>query len=142
MKPYDGDMESYREELLAERAPRTKLRERGEDPDLQVRTTRADARRSAAERRAALAPLKKVMQAAEKNVEQLSADIARLDAALASPELYADAAKAQRLAIERGQLAKRLADAEESLARRDRCVRGRTERRSRNSIALAHHLHA
>jgi ATP-binding cassette subfamily F protein 3 len=33
---------------------------------------------------------------------------------LASPDLYADAVKAQRLAIERGQTAKRLADAEES----------------------------
>ena len=46
-------------------------------------------------------------------IEQLSAEITRLDAALASPDRYADAPKAQRLAIERGQIAKRLADAEE-----------------------------
>ncbi len=107
-------MDSYREELLAERAPRARLRDSNDGPDAQGRTSRADTRRAAAERRAELAPLKKAMQAAEKNVEQLSAEIARLDAALASPELYADAAKAQRLAIERGQIAKRLADAEES----------------------------
>jgi ATP-binding cassette subfamily F protein 3 len=115
VKSYDGDMESYREELLAERAPRARLRDRAEgSPDAQGRTSRAGARRAAAERRAELAPLKKAMQAAEKKIEQLSADIARIDAALASPDLYADAAKAQRLAIERGQLAKRLADAEEA----------------------------
>jgi ATP-binding cassette, subfamily F, member 3 len=113
VKSYDGDMDSYREELLAERAPRARLA-RSEELDTQGRTSRADTRRAAAERRAELAPLKKAMQAAEKDVERLSAEIARLDAALASPDLYADAAKAQRLAIERGQTAKRLADAEEA----------------------------
>jgi ATP-binding cassette subfamily F protein 3 len=114
VKSYDGDMDSYREELLAERAPRARMRDRAEGPETQGRTSRAGARRAAAERRAELAPLKKAMLTAEKNVEQLSADIARIDAALASPDLYADAAKAQRLAIERGQLAKRLTDAEEA----------------------------
>ncbi len=47
------------------------------------------------------------MQAAEKGVERLTAEIAKLDALLGvSPTFYADAAKAQRIAMERGQAAK------------------------------------
>ena len=55
------------------------------------------------------------MQAAEKKVETIGADIARLDAKLGDPQLYAkDPAAAQSAAIERGQLAKRLSEAEEA----------------------------
>ena len=55
------------------------------------------------------------MQAAEKKVETIGADIARLDAKLADPQLYAkDPQAAQNAAIERGQLAKRLSEAEEA----------------------------
>jgi ATP-binding cassette subfamily F protein 3 len=62
-----------------------------------------------------LAPLKKSMHAAEKQVEKLAGEVARLDAALADPELYAkDPAKARQLTLERGQTAKLLAAAEES----------------------------
>ena len=39
--------------------------------------------------------------------------IAKLDAELADPKLYEDPQRAQKLALERGQLGKRLADAEE-----------------------------
>ena len=54
------------------------------------------------------------MQAAEKQVEKLHGEIARLDAKLADPQLYAkDPQGAQSAAIERGQLAKKLNDAEE-----------------------------
>jgi ATP-binding cassette subfamily F protein 3 len=55
------------------------------------------------------------MQAAEKKVETIGADIARLDAKLGDPQLYAkDPSAAQSAAIERGQLAKRLSDAEDA----------------------------
>jgi len=109
--PYDGDMDSYRSELLAERG----TRQRGEAGGEESRAgDRALQRRVAAERRAELAPLKKAMQAAEKRVEQLTRDVTRLDAELADPALYAAADKAQKIALERGQLAKRLAEAEEA----------------------------
>ena len=76
--------------------------------------SRADQRRQAAERRAELAPLKKAVQAAEKRMETLAAEIAKRDAALADPALYEkDTARAQKLSMERGQLAKDLAAAEE-----------------------------
>jgi ATP-binding cassette subfamily F protein 3 len=107
---FDGDMESYRELLLSERGGRGRTKG-GNGTD--ARASRTDQRRAAAERRAELAPLRKAMQAAEKHVERLNADIAKFDAALADPELYSKFPdKAQRLSIDRGQTAKRLADAE------------------------------
>jgi len=114
VKPYDGDMDSYRMDLLSERgggATRAKANGKTEA----ARDTRAEQRRAAADRRASLAPLKKAMQSAEKNVEKLGAEIARLDQLLADAELYAkDPQRAQNAAIERGQLARRLSEAEEA----------------------------
>ena len=111
VRNYDGDMDAYRAEMLAERGART----RSSAPPQAPLDTRANQRRAAAERRAELAPMKKVMQTAEKTVEKLNADLARLDAALADPELYAkDAARAQKLLVERGQLAKKLTEVEDA----------------------------
>ncbi len=112
--PFDGDMDDYRQLLLAERGARN--RERAKDAaGSEPRIGRAEQRRAAAERRAELAPLKKAMQQAEKQVEKIAAEIAKIDAALADTELYArDPEKAQRLSIDRGQAAKQLADAEEA----------------------------
>ncbi len=113
VRSYDGDMDSYRAELLQVRAPRAERRANGDQP-VETRTSRADQRKAAAERRAELAPLKKAVQAAEKTVERLTAELARRDALLASPDLYADTAKASRISQERGQIAKQLAEAEEA----------------------------
>jgi ATP-binding cassette subfamily F protein 3 len=54
------------------------------------------------------------MQDAENRVEKLTAELARLDAALADPALYADPPRAQKATLERGQAAKKLAEAEEA----------------------------
>jgi ATP-binding cassette subfamily F protein 3 len=113
VRAYDGDMESYRAELLQARAPRAERRS-GSEASGENRASRADQRRAAADRRAELAPLKKAMQAAERTVERLTGELAKLDALLASPDLYADAAKASRISQERGQTAKRLMEAEEA----------------------------
>jgi ATP-binding cassette subfamily F protein 3 len=115
VRPYDGDMESYRAELLAERGTKGKERARDAAATGEQRQSRAGNRRAAAERRAELAPLRKAMQAAETQVEQIGKDIARLDRLLADPELYArDPAKAKSAGVERGQLAKRLAETEQA----------------------------
>ena len=114
VKPYDGDMESYRADLLAERGGETRGRtgRRDEGP---ARPSKADQRRDAAERRRELAPLKKAMQDAEKRVETLQGEIARLDQDLGDAGLYArDPGRAQKLSLERGRKAKQLAEAEES----------------------------
>jgi ATP-binding cassette subfamily F protein 3 len=116
VSPYDGDMDSYRQLLLSERGGRS--RERGRDAASSheaARQGRADQRRTAAERRAELAPLKKAVDTAEKQVERLTSEIAKRDCLLADPDLYSrDAARAQQISIERGQLSKTLAEAEES----------------------------
>ena len=113
VKPYDGDMESYRAELLAARTPRAERRAASDEAG-EARASRADQRRAAADRRAELAPLKKAMQAAEKAVERLADELGKLDAILASPDLYSDSAKAARISEERGRTAKRLAEAEDA----------------------------
>ncbi len=107
---YDGDMDDYRTQLLAERGNKTKAQASSET----VIDSRALLRQAAAARRAELAPLKKTMQAAEKVVETLTADVAKLDAALADPVLYAqDPVKAKQLSMDRGLLAKKLNEAED-----------------------------
>lgn len=113
VRPYAGDMESYRTELLAARGARTNGRARDEHQG-EVKASRADQRRGAAEKRTQLAPLRKSMQTAEKRMEGLAAEIEELDKALADTELYVrDAAKAQKLVQERGFKAKALVEAEE-----------------------------
>jgi ATP-binding cassette, subfamily F, member 3 len=113
VKPYDGDIEQYRTQLLAERGGGTRQRAKAKDDT--ARNERAEQRRANADRRASLAPLKKTMQVAERSVEAITAEIARLDSLLADPQLYArDAARAQSAGIERGKLVKRLAQAEEA----------------------------
>jgi len=110
---YDGDMESYRAELLAQRnsRPRAAQSAAGSEP----RAGRAEQRRDAAQRRAELAPLRKALQAAEQKVTKLTESIARIDAALADPDLYTrDPQKAQQLSQERGQRAKELEAAEDA----------------------------
>jgi ATP-binding cassette subfamily F protein 3 len=79
VKPFDGDLDDYRA-LLVERArPAAK-------PGA---VTRKDDRRERAEMRAALAPIRKKAQDAEKLLGLLAAERARIEAKLADPALYA-----------------------------------------------------
>lgn len=113
VSPYDNDIEAYRTELLADRGAGNKRQEKNGSVD--ARAGRAEQRRAAADQRAILAPLKKAMQSAEKSVEKISAQIAKLDTELADPQIYVrDAERAQSAGIERGQLVKRLAQAEDA----------------------------
>ncbi len=112
---YDGDIGSYRAEILAERGAGTRQRSKANDLGISAWKARAEQRRASANRRAGLAPLKKEMQMAEKTVERITGEIAKLDKLLADPTLYeGDAADAQAVNIERGQHTKRLAEAEEA----------------------------
>ena len=78
-----------------------------------AKPTPQEARRQAAEQRAALAPLKKHVTKAEAQIERLSLQIATIDAALADSGLYArNPARAQALARERGELTRAREQAE------------------------------
>jgi ATP-binding cassette subfamily F protein 3 len=114
--PYDGDLESYRQESLA--ALKQGSAGRGANGGAGAaggKQSREDERRLAARRRAELAPLRKQMAGHEKHIEALQKKIAAIDLALGDPALYEkQAAKAQALTQERGQLAKELKAAEEA----------------------------
>ena len=105
VRTYDGDMDQYRDECLAERgadpdAPRAKAKANGA-----ARQTAQDARRQAAESRAALAPLRKNVTKAEGEIELLAKRIAAIDRELGDGGLYRrDPTRAQALARERGGL--------------------------------------
>jgi ATP-binding cassette subfamily F protein 3 len=114
VRPYDGDMTSYRTECLAERsadpnAPRAKSTGGGAKP------TPQEARRQAAERRAAVAPLRKAMAQAESAIEKINRQIGAIDAQLADSMLYTrDPKRAQSLARERGEHVQARGTAEEA----------------------------
>jgi ATP-binding cassette, subfamily F, member 3 len=79
VKPFDGDLDDYRA-LLVERA--RPIAKTGV-------VTRKDDRRERAEARAALAPIRKKAQDAEKRLATLAAERARIEGKLGDPALYA-----------------------------------------------------
>ncbi len=111
---FDGDLDDYRRILMETIAARR--RPNGGPSAAQAqsgtengRTSRAELRRAAADRRAQLAPLRKAMLAAEQTVDTLTGKLSDIDIALADTELYRrDPERAQRLSVVRGRLAKDL----------------------------------
>jgi ATP-binding cassette subfamily F protein 3 len=105
VKPFDGDLDDYRA-LLVERArPAAKV----------GAVTRKDDRRERAESRAALAPIRKKAQDAEKRLAVLAAERALIETRLADPELYSPGRTAEITAANSrlGAIAKEAAAAEE-----------------------------
>jgi ATP-binding cassette subfamily F protein 3 len=106
VKPFDGDLDDYRA-LLVERArPVAK-------PGA---ITRKDDRRERAEARAALAPIRKKAQDAEKRIAALGAERAQIEAKLANPAIYAPGRSAEVTAANTrlAAIAKESAAAEEA----------------------------
>jgi ATP-binding cassette, subfamily F, member 3 len=113
--PYDGDLESYRQEALAALKQASGAKGGNAGADTGVKQNREEERRQSAQRRAELAPLRKQMTEHEKRIEGLQKKIAAIDLALGDPSFYEkQAAKAQAATLERGQLAKELKVAEEA----------------------------
>jgi ATP-binding cassette subfamily F protein 3 len=108
--PYDGDLDDYRKLLLDKRRAE---RRSGKDERKAAKQREAN-RRSAAEIRAQLAPLRKAVEAAELEVNKITKEVAVLDRKLEDPELYSGPApKITALQTERGNASLRLAAAEE-----------------------------
>jgi ATP-binding cassette subfamily F protein 3 len=109
--PFTGDLDDYRALVLRERS--TEERESAPNAAAEGPPSRTALRRAAAKRRAELAPLRQRIAGAERTIVRLSAEIERLDAALASAGLFArDPAKAASLAKARADAAAALAGAE------------------------------
>jgi ATP-binding cassette subfamily F protein 3 len=108
--PYEGDLDDYRRFVLGrEGKPRDERREREAD----TKVSRTDQRRAAAEKRVELQPLKRRIDAAEKKVAALTAEIARIDNELAAGLFARDPAKATALSKARAEAADALMQAEE-----------------------------
>jgi ATP-binding cassette subfamily F protein 3 len=109
--PFDGDLDDYRRLVLSRGESE---RSEGNKETNAPRAGRAEMRRAAAEKRIELAPLRRRITAAETAVARLTAEIARIDTALAESGLFTrDPAKAAALAKARADHAAALAKAEE-----------------------------
>ncbi len=101
VKPFDGDIEDYRRQVLGI-APAARTEDASPKP--QPSQSQKDARREAAQRREALAPLRKKIKDCERRIEKLRAEIDDFERKLAAPDLYAsDPDGAARLAKARAE---------------------------------------
>jgi ATP-binding cassette subfamily F protein 3 len=107
VKPYEGDLSDYRQEVVGSAADRRERREAD-------KASKADRRREAAQRRAALEPLAKQIKATEALIDRVRKRIDAVEGELANPALYEkDPAGATRLAKERSELSGTLSVHEE-----------------------------
>lgn len=99
---FDDDLDAYQKLTLSSRSGSSKGGK-----------SRKDERRDNALSREALSALKKRARDAEALVTKLNAEKAKLEAELAAPETYGDSRKAADLSRRQGELARRLAKAED-----------------------------
>ena len=108
--PFEGDLDDYRKFLLTGTNAPTR---RTEEPE--AKPTKEVARRSNAEKRQTLKPLKDKVNAAEHQIADLNAEIAKLDKALSDPLLFTrDPAKAASVSKKRADAVRKLAVAEKA----------------------------
>jgi ATP-binding cassette, subfamily F, member 3 len=106
--PYDGDIESYRDSLLAPAASSPGA------ASAKDRVSKKDERRQRAESRAAISHLRKTVRDAEKVLESLTARRSAIESALADPKLYSDTPdRAITLNREKSDVDRKIAKAEE-----------------------------
>ena len=107
VNPYDGDLADYRQLVTGVSGDRKERREA-------EKASKADRRREAAQRRAALEPVAKEIRATEALMDRIRKRIDGIEDELANPAVYEkDPSTATRLAKERSQLSATLAGHEE-----------------------------
>ena len=113
VKPYDGDLDDYRQFITgAARAAGEAKRPKEDGP---AAVSKADQRREAAQKREQLKPLARKIKETETLMEKLGKRIASIETELADPSLYEkNAKKAADLGKERADLTAKLAQTEES----------------------------
>ncbi|WMS41759.1 ABC-F family ATP-binding cassette domain-containing protein [Acuticoccus sp. MNP-M23] len=108
--PFDDDMEAYKSLILA-----GARKSKSESGGAKGKASAQDRRREAAEARAALSPLRKRIQAAEREMANAAKEMKKRDKALEDPALYTgDPDKATRLSTERAKWAAKHEAAEEA----------------------------
>ena len=109
VKPFDGDLDDYRRRVLS-------ASETDAEPAAKSvpRPAPAAARRAAADKRAATAPLRKRVTKAETELAQLTRQLHKLDVTLADGDLFSrDPARAAELSKTRANVVDAIAKAEE-----------------------------
>ena len=130
-KPYDGDLSDYRQEVVGSAGDRRERREAD-------KASKADRRREAAQRRAALEPLAKQIRATEALIERVRKRIDTIEDELANPALYdKDPVGATRLAKERSNLGGALARPRGTLAEAVAGIRRRHRRIAAAALLLS-----
>ena len=108
VRHYDGDLADYRQEVTGVAVDRREKREAD-------KASKADRRREAAQRRAALEPLAKQIKATEALMERIRKRLDGIEDLLADPKLYErDPSAATQLAKERSDLSNALDGHEET----------------------------
>ncbi|MEO9340491.1 ABC-F family ATP-binding cassette domain-containing protein [Mesorhizobium sp. SB112] len=111
VNPYDGDLGDYRQLVTGVSGDRKERREAD-------KASKADRRREAANRRAAMEPIAKEIRATEALMDRIRKRIDGIEDELANPAVYEkDPSTATQLAKERSQLASTLAGHEEKWLR-------------------------
>ena len=106
--PFDGDMADYRQLITGQSVDRREKREAD-------KASKADRRREAAQKRAAMEPVARQIKATEGLIERTRSRIAGIEAELAAPGLYErQPARATELSRERTRLAAALAEYEDT----------------------------
>jgi ATP-binding cassette, subfamily F, member 3 len=104
---FDGDLDDYRRFLLTPDAPPPAAA-------VEPKQSKEDARREAAEKRRRLKPLKDKVDIEEHHIATLTAELAKLDTALADPLLFVhDPKKGTAVSKKRAEAARKLAAAED-----------------------------
>jgi ATP-binding cassette subfamily F protein 3 len=108
VRPFEGDMDDYRALLLGERGGGGRLAETA------APAAKAPPKRTATERRKAVAPLKAEVAACEARMAKLEDMKAKVDALLADPDLYIDPdpLKFEKLTLKRAEIATAIKRAE------------------------------
>jgi len=107
VNPYDGDLDDYRQQVTGVAGDRKERREA-------EKASKADRRREAAQRRAAMEPVAKEIRATEALMDRLRKRIDGIEDELANPAIYEkNPSTATRLAKERSQLVATLAGHED-----------------------------
>jgi len=110
--PFEGDLDDYRKFLLTgDNAPSRRAENKAAD----VKPTKDVARRSNAEKRQTLKPLKDKVDAAEHQITALNTELAKLDKSLSDPLLFTkDPGKAAAVSKKRAEAVRKLAAAEKA----------------------------
>lgn len=111
--PFEGDLDDYRRFLLSGDNAPTQRHAAPAAPEMKI--SKEESRRSNAEKRANLKPLKDKVTAAESQIAALTLELAKLDKTLSDPLLFSkDPGKATSVSKKRADAARKLEAAEKA----------------------------